>query len=233
MEDILTEIRVWSPEEICAATGVPEALKVVMSWVSEYVIKPNASLGRRGVVCPFVPPALSLDVVWLGVCEMSSPTVSEMRVVIDKYLNVYRRLEQLSGEAKEFTTLVVVFPDIPECEAPTLIGDVHRLVKPAIVDEGLMLGEFYSKNASPGLHNSGFYPLRSPLPLFVYRQMVPDDLVFLTKASDPPRLQIRFVEAYLRCFGNRLNDERLGQARAAIAAARSKVAGMCQEGWQT
>lgn len=52
-------------------------------------------------------------------------------------------------------------------------------MKPSFVEAGMMLGEFYSENESPGLYNPDFRPLRSPIPLFVYRRLVPNDLVFL------------------------------------------------------
>lgn len=217
------DLRVWSPHEIENSDAVPMPLKIILDWICSYVIKPDPNLGRMGIVCPFVPPALRMNAIWLAVVRDIPLTESGMCEVLGKYLQLYESLEPTAGEAKEFKTLILIFPDMTHEQAFSLVGRVHALMKPSIVEAGLMLGEFFAGNESPGLHNPLFRPLRSPIPLLVYRQMVPNDLVFLTKPSDPPERHIQFVLAYLRSLGDKIPTEYLDEARAALAAAQSRI----------
>jgi hypothetical protein len=215
--------RVWSSAEIEKAENVPEALTVVMQWISSYVIKPHHQLGRQGVVCPFVPHSLRMKALWLAQVRTTSGSRDVLCSIVSRYLDEYRLLEPRTGHDAELKTLILVFPDIQDRDAHSLIGGVHRMMKPTIVESGLMLGEFYADNISPGLHNPKFYPLRSPLPLLVFRQMVPNDLVFLAKPSDPPGSRVQFVTAYLRSLGERLPAEAVAEAQAVLAAAKAEL----------
>jgi len=217
------DLRIWSPNEIAGTETVPLAIKIVMEWVSFYIAKPHLELGRTGAICPFVPPALKLNALWLAVVSDPMPSQTEMCRILDELLKVYQILEPRTGDAKEFKTLIMIFPDIPSPRAYSLVEKVHKVMKPKIVEAGMMLGEFYPQSESPGLHNREFRPLRSPFPLFVYRQMVPNDLVFLTKVSDPPQRRIEFVLSYLRSLSGRLPAERLREAEIALAVAQRQA----------
>jgi hypothetical protein len=138
-------------------------------------------------------------------------------------MKVYQSLEPSAGESKILKTLVIIFPGIMQQHAHSLIEEVKDAMKPSFVKAGLMLGDFYPKSKSPGLHNPKFHPLTSPFPLFVYRQLVPDDLVFLTKNSDPPERRIGFIVDYLRCLGDKLSAEWLRAAHAALEAAQVEL----------
>jgi hypothetical protein len=217
------DVRIWSPEEIGRSEDVPAPLKIVMGWVNSYIIKPHHELGRTGVVCPYVPPSLKMNSLWLAVAQDIPHSETEMCAIVDIYKELYQSLEPCTSKAKELKTLILIFPDITHQEAHSLIGGVHSAMKPSIVESGLMLGEFYAENESPGLYNSQFRPLRSPIPLLIYRQLVPNDLVFLTKPSDPPERRVQFILAYLRFMGDKLPPERICDAQTALAAAQLQV----------
>lgn len=217
------EGKVWAARDIQKSTNAFRSLVTIMDWVSSYVMKPHPDLGRSGVVCPYVPPAMKLSSVWLAVVHTEAVTKNDLCGIVEKYTKLYQSLEVSTDEAKELKTLILIFPDIKDHEAPFLIGGVHRMMKPRIVDAGLMLGEFYNGNESPALHNPQFHPLTSPMPLLIYRRMVPNDLVFLTKPSDPPEIRVHFVLAYLRWLGDKITPERRAEAEAALAAAELTV----------
>ena len=219
----------WTPAEVQASKYAPACLRVVVEWISTYVVRPHPQLGRNGIVCPFVPPALRLNTLWLAAVSGGLPSQEEVCRVLRHYLEVYNGLATSSAH-QELKTLVLVFEDMENDAAPTLIGEVHEIMKPTFVHAGLMLGEFFSLNESPGLHNPDFRPLRSPIPLFVYRQMVPDDLVFLTKPLDPPDLRARFVSDYLRTMGDALSPARRREATGALTTALREMAGPCKHG---
>jgi hypothetical protein len=143
---------------------------------------------------------------------------SEEQIVqtLKQYLDIYQTLEPSKGEAKELKSLIIAFPSISRELASTLIPTVHGLLKADVVAKGIMLGEFYADSSSPGIHNSTFYPLRSLIPLFVFRQMVPNDFIFLNKDSDTPEVRVNYIESYLKWLGPRLSAERRQEAFRAI-----------------
>jgi hypothetical protein len=53
--------------------------------------------------------------------------------------------------------------------------------------------------------------------------MVPGDLVFLNKASDPSALRVQFIRAYLKNFQGGLSAEWTANANTALAALQSQA----------
>ncbi len=215
--------QVWSSGIIRDSDDIPLTIRIVMHWISSFVAKPHGKLGRTGAVCPYVPPALKISTLWLTVVDRDYLSEEEMCQTVTEYLTVYHGLEPRGGEGKQFKTLVVIFPKITHERALSLVAGAQRIMKPTIVGEGLMLGEFFEGNDSRGLYNPDFHPLRSPIPLFVYRQLVPNDLVFLTKPSDPPEHRIQFLLSYLNLLADRLPPELATEAQTALAVARSEI----------
>ena len=224
IEGPLLKDKIWPAREVQTSTNVPGPVKIIMDWVCSYVMKPHPNLGRPGVVCPYVPPAMKLNSVWLAMVHTDLAAEADLYSIVEKYLRIYQSLDAGPGEGRELKSLILIFPDIPDHEACALIKDVHTKMKPQIVEAGLMLGEFFIGNDSPGLHNPQFHPLTSPFPLLIYRRMMMNDLVFLTKPSDPPESRAQFVRAYLRTFGDGLPADRQKEAEMALAAAGSMTA---------
>jgi hypothetical protein len=97
-----------------------------------------------------------------------------------------------------YKSLMIVFPDVTAAEAAELVDSVKEQLKPAFVQDGLMLGEFHENNSMPGLHNPDFFPLRSPLPMLVIRAMVPSDLIFLNRPDELPARRALFLRSFLQ-----------------------------------
>ncbi len=114
-------------------------------------------------------------------------------------------------------------PDIHIEDTSKLIDSVQQKLKPLFVESGLMIGEFHKRNESPGLHNPNFRPLRSPIPLLAIRFMVEADLPFLLNAADP-RLRIRYLESYLKCFDQKFTDQtKFKNAHQALVLAKEQL----------
>jgi hypothetical protein len=203
----------------------PPVLREVADWILSYVVKPHRELGRSGEVCPFVSPALLLGALWLAAVD---DVIDDERPICDRlqtFLQIYGTLEARSnaGVVSDLRTLVIAFPKLPPGQVASLVMGAHALMKPTFVDRGLMLGEFYSGSESPGVHNPSFRPLRSPIPLFVIRAMVPGDLVFLNKPSEPPSKRSYFIRAYLNALKGVLSAERVTEAERALAACATQT----------
>jgi hypothetical protein len=213
----------WTPSDIEKHSGPHSPLRLLLDWVYQYIAKPHGRLGRPGAVCPFVPAALNFQSLWISIVDPAPRHEHEMCECLKAYLKLYQLLKPTNEEGRDLRTLVVAFPTLAQSNTPAFMDKVHAAVKPLLVNVGLMLGEFYSESRSPGLHNPDFFPLRSPVPLFVYRQMVPGDLMFLNKASDPPEKRIQFIQSYINALGPKLSADWLTQAHKAIAASEEEL----------
>ncbi len=74
-----------------------------------------------------------------------------------------------------------------------------------------MIGQFHPRCDNPGLWNTDFRPLRSPLPLLAIRRMVVFDLPFLTEDTG-------HFEAWLGHFASHLPPRIRTQLTMRVAA---------------
>jgi hypothetical protein len=205
----------------------------ITDWIHTFLAKPHPDLGRPGPVCPFVPRAIQLDTIWVGVIRTQDQTVplaQQLFETVQRYRDIFLELEPADGELALYKAIMLAFPDVTESEF-AVIDQVQKQLKPFFVEEGLMLGEFHTQTEGGGLHNAEFRPLRSPVPMLAIRFMVEADLPFLDSEEMPAELRARYLEAYLKRFGNSSKDPRkLDQAQQhlqdiqtdAIAPAKSR-----------
>ncbi|MEH1836099.1 MAG: DUF6875 domain-containing protein [Nostoc sp.] len=195
----------------------------IMEWVKKFLGRPHPNLGRPGVVCPFVPFALKSNSIRLAVIHTKNLYPEEIEEIVIRYRDIFLDMEVQQPELAINKAFLLIFPDIHIEDTSELIDGVQQKLKPLFVESGLMIGEFHKRNESPGLHNPNFRPLRSPIPLLAIRFMVELDLPFLQNPADP-RLRIRYLEAYLKYFGNKFTDEtKFKNAHQALALAKEQL----------
>lgn len=168
----------------------------VARWAQEFLTNGHADLGRSGPVCPYVRASLQDRRFLLTLVRDAALRPRETDEIVLRLAAHFLRLEPRVGRAARFKTIVILFPDLPEQETPAIINGIHQRLKPQFLQYGLMLGEFFTENQKPGLHNPRFRPLRSNIPLLVIRAMVPTDIAFLSDEA-------AFVKAYLNHFRGR------------------------------
>lgn len=195
-----------------AATRHRGAIETIAAWTHEYLCRPHPDLGRQGVVCPFVPPSLRRNTYWFALIEGAAELSDDaLRARVLAYRDWFVRLEPTTEPASTFKTILVLFPDLSPELGVTLIDRIHARLKTEFLSQGLMLGEFHDPPPDkPGLRNSNWRPLSSPVPLLVIRVMVTMDFWFLR--DDP-----RFVQAYLDRHGAELPEGMLAPVSAAAA----------------
>jgi len=170
------------------------AMREVAAWLDHYVSKPHVALGRSGEICPWT--RRTIDLGKLELVAIASTDVAEVQEILRSLLGRFVSTEPKEGSDAAFRSLVAVFHRLDPESAAEFMVTVHARSKPAFLDRGLMLGEFYPTCDKPGLRNPSFRPLRSPIPLLVIRQMVEPDIEFLLDKDE-------FVEAYLRACRRR------------------------------
>lgn len=168
-------------------TNSPEA--VTRRWLEDIIVREHAELGRAGHVCPFVRQSLNHDRTVFEKLDSSDPDV-----IYTKVLQLGVQHLSLPASKQLLNTIVLALPRISrDSRGFVRLMHLHSKLKPHFTKRGQMLGEFHPLHNGEGIHNPGFRPLRSPIPLLVIRHMVPSDILFLS--NEPLYLQ-HFLERF-------------------------------------
>jgi hypothetical protein len=101
---------------------------------------------------------------------------------------------------------MVVPRGLPADETKAMVERVHTALKPEWVEAGYMLGDFWPDHETIGLHNDGFRPFTSPLPLLGMRHIVPADLFFFVKHERDPVQRLWCLRTFRKNFAAQLNE---------------------------
>lgn len=173
-------------------------IHTLVNWVDEYLCKPHPALGRSGPVCPFVPTALELGLLYVFIYPHVDldTDIEEFRQIILKDRDLFLETEPRTGNTAQFKSFLMLFPNLPSPKAHKKIDTVQASLQEAFCEKGLMVGEFHPGPPDKrGLWNERFRPLECPIPLIAIRHMVPTDILFLKDQSS-------LVAEYLRIFGD-------------------------------
>lgn len=215
----------WRISEVERNAGSASALGCMAAWVRGFLARPHPELGRKGSVCPFVPLSLVMDSIWMAEVTEHNPSFETISAIITEYRDVFLSREPTSGPEALQKSFLIVFPTLmaEDSGGAARVDKVQVALKKYFVDMGLMLGEFHSENESPGLRNSEFRPLRSPVPTLAIRHMVESDLPFLMRESYPARERSSFLRSYLSRIGKSLNPAKFNQVLDRLIAAEIEL----------
>ncbi|WP_414566177.1 MULTISPECIES: DUF6875 domain-containing protein [unclassified Anabaena] len=217
--------QLYTPHDIEKLQADIPYLVETWNWLRNFLAQSHPDLGRMGTVCPYMPKALNLNYIRLKVIRSPNIDIQEVSEIVLTYLNAFLELEPTEKDEAIYKTIVLIFPDITHEDAPRIIDVVQKQLKPLFVESGLMLGEFHNYNETPGLHNSDFRPLRSPIPMLAIRFMVESDLPFLQNVEDP-LYRIKYLQAYLKRFHQNFKDKnRIQTASQALELAQQQITG--------
>ncbi len=201
-------------------------LLTIVDWCENFLGKPSGLVGRTGNVCPFVPEAMmrgSLKFAVVALTKRGVEAVAEIEEMVDACREHFLSRESMDGRIDIFGSMVLIFPEVSNEEAPQVIDPSQRELKPSFVREGLMLGEFHLFSRTPGLRNKSFRPLRSPIPLLAIRHMVESDVDFLMAPNDPAPTRVKSLKAYLKFLGPSLSVASQIKAKEALRMAEAEV----------
>lgn len=198
-------------------------LGLVVAWIRGFLARPHPELGRPGLVCPFVPGALKMDSIWLTEMAEANPTFERLSAIITGYRDVFPKTEPKSGPEAMNKVFLVAFPGFGP-DGTAVIEKVQSALKRYFVDMGLLVGEFHSANANPGLHNPDFRPLQSPVPMLAIRHLVESDLAFLNRDFYSPSLRAAYLRSYLFRLGGKLSQLKFNEALDGLISAEVVLA---------
>jgi hypothetical protein len=178
------QLTLLSMKQLCdgtLASAAPADLlsvyQLIAQWLTSYLMRPHADLGRPGDVCPFTAQAFRLDTIRIGVCTAASSDVAGVRSAMRYCFQQFAAMPSPRAMG-HFRTIVVGFPQMDDAAGLESLRKVQRRLKIYCLLRGLMIGRFYAGSNDPGLWNPDFRPLRSPLPLLAIRQVVESDAPF-------------------------------------------------------
>jgi heptaprenyl diphosphate synthase len=159
---------------------LPDDVGVIQTWLTDYVSRPNHDLGRKGPVCPFIPPAMradALDYVYRYDLEESSEEdlFSEL---LGEFEDFDRTAEPASLTRTSLASRLIVLPNT-NAETWLAIDNVYESLKDAAVSRGLMVAQFHPNCDVRAVRNEFFRVAKSPLAAVAIRRMAPHDILFL------------------------------------------------------
>jgi uncharacterized protein DUF6875 len=188
-------IELWGPEE-GPPHGSPRWVwashKAVVPYVREFLTAPHPY--RPGAMCPYVPGALRSGSIYFAAGTPEADRrelLKAMRLRIEIFLKI--------RPVSEPSALTVLFPDAYPLED---LLRIHRNLKVWCVQRYLMVGVLSPRSEAWSIHSRDFFPLRTPVPTLVVRDMALFDTQFLIDGPYSVHQRIAFLGAYLRCFNH-------------------------------
>lgn len=181
----------WTPERFQAAI-VPKWVETcylgVLPYITDFLTSKHPR--RKGAVCPFVPAAVKTGHIFFTYFDFEG--VVHWDECITQCLNVF---EDEIGD-RDGAVIILLSPDVP-------IEDVlktHVRNKLKCIKRSVMLGVLYRENSAASIHDSLYFPLRTPTPILVMRNMTSSDLLFLDPGHYSRRDRMGFLSVFIRNY---------------------------------
>lgn len=170
---------------------VGDSQRLVEPYLTDFLCAPHPY--RDGRVCPFMPGALGRRQVFFATAASQDLPI---RVQAE---HVFKLVTQFALRKQRYGALVILFPADAHVER---MLDLHARVKTQIVKNYFMVGGLFSGSEAASIHRTDYFPLRTPVPTLVVRDMVTSDLRFLDPKNFSVYQRIRFLKSFIRRFGD-------------------------------
>lgn len=184
-------MKVWTHLSGCPddlPEKVHEIYKGLLPYIEEFLV--NKHPFRKGVVCPFMPSALKNDEVYY----LSVPCLDK-----EKCIQVIERMcDYYVSTARHGAGAVIIMFDSEQDLRP--LFHAHVKMKKHCIRRELMLGVLFKDSDAPSLHGNDFYPLRTPTPVMVIRDVTISDLQFLQPNHHSLMDKVDFLNSYIKKF---------------------------------
>lgn len=152
---------------------------------------------RKGAMCPFVPAALKEDRVYFTFFNVSN---NYGRSFISECIKFF--LNKKDG--KSFNALIILFPENFRIDE---LLKIHWDNKKQCIDNSLMIGAMWDKNQAQSLHNDKFFPLRTPTPILVIRDLTVSDLIFMNPKHYNTKVRLSFLKSFIKTFDKKNSSQ--------------------------
>lgn len=199
-------LKVWTIADDSALSCLPEAKSIyagILPYIDEFLTSKHPY--RKSVVCPFVPAAIRNDKIYFAYCDENIAPDLFIEQCISYYIN--------STAYRKFGAMILIFPKSYKIEQ---LLDLHLANKQKCVAKSLMLGALWPQNQAQSLHSKDFFPLRTPTPILVIRDITVHDLTFM----DPGYYNLKTRLCFLNEFINTFNENKSKMAKQQVDMAK-------------
>jgi len=205
---------VWTIDAY-AAESIPhfavESYEAVLPYIVDFLSSKHPY--RKGKVCPFVPMALKQKRIFFTAFEEDLSSQNFKKEATSFLFSCCDYYLKTKTNDQSFGALIVLFPpDFPI----TKLLEIHLDAKEFCVKKSLMLGALWRDNQAKSLHCDDFFPLRTPTPILVLRDLTLPDLLFLSPRHYGVRKRILFLTSFINRF--RCNKDGQNQRSEVIEA---------------
>lgn len=197
-----------TPTEIDTGLGEDlDSLRIILAWLRSFLAKSNPQLGRAGPVCPKILGALGHDVPFMKVVRfLQPPSADQLEAVVGQFQDDFDALEPSDGASRQYMSTALIFPDLSDAEID-LVKYVRRKMKTGFLRTMKMVALCDPSDMSPGMHNPGFYPYQSPIPVLAARRLEPTAATaeFLSRSSDPSEVRALHLRIFLGMFAETMD----------------------------
>lgn len=195
-----TSPRFYSPEEIEApmpSDAIPlqdlAYMKETMRWIREFIMRPHPSLGRTGVVCPYVKTSIDESIFFLTVAYPEDPSnYSQIMSALETCRTRFLTVEPTSGPLSILRVLLILFPHAVEKDLELPLES--KRMKSEMMEAGVTVGQFFPTEDIDKFLKSRFFPVQPPMCLYTMRQFIETDWMFIHREPE-------WRAIYLKRFG--------------------------------
>ncbi len=205
-------IKFWSPQSFDKKTlsdWTIQSYEQILPYVEQFLCAKHPF--RDGSICPFVPNALRADRIFF--VEGFGKSIDDISRAEELIMESISLLEDRKARLGGFCSVIILFEH--NFEVSRLL-EIHRDNRMSCITRGLMIGALYPTSQAPSLHNALYFPLRTPVPTLVLRDMVPNDLIFVDPSVENPKNKLAFLKQFLTLFksgGSENTEKLLAEAR--------------------
>lgn len=149
-------------------------------------------------MCPFMPKAIIDNAVYFTYFE-TARSDQDFEAMLKECIGFY-----LVRQKEASSALIILLEKSFSIQRLT---EFHHIAKVPCIKAGIMIGYMFKDNSAPSLHSEKYFPLRTPTPILILRNLTPQDLIFLAPNQYSLIRKVHFLNSYLNRFsGRRLNN---------------------------
>lgn len=184
-------LKTWTLRTYCPAE-LPEWVvsnyEGLVPYVKDFLTSKHPH--RNGVMCPFVPKAIKDDLIYFTYFDNEAE--SDEDALIE---NSVKFFSDYIGSQNG--SIIVIFKENFPIER---MHDLHIRNKEKCIRSWIMLGLLYRTSSASSLHSEQYFPLRTPTPVAVLRNLTSSDLVFLDPTHYSKKQRVSFLSAFIDRF---------------------------------
>ncbi|MBU3121388.1 hypothetical protein KPE71_14115 [Acinetobacter soli] len=195
-----TKDLIWDLDS-CKNNNIPVKVRPLFNDIAPYVLNFLTSKHpyRKGVMCPFMPKAIETGNVFFSYFQGDESIITDC-------------IEFFKKDDDTARTIIILFDtDYP---IDNLLR-IHINNKVKCVKNNIMLGALFEHSDAASLHSNEYFPLRTPNPVLVLRNVTPSDLIFLNPSHHSQLDKISFLNSYIKAYKNKKSNYTVKQVNEA------------------